>query len=75
MNQRTKTIVVILLLIFIYPIGLIFTWFWVSWPKRVKWLVSSPLLIALLGIVVILVLSTRSPNKALLDAENKESKL
>lgn len=50
-NSLGKNIVVILLLIFIFPLGLILMWAWTSWPKWIKWLVSAPLLLAIVAII------------------------
>lgn len=48
MSQRAKTIIVILLLLFITPLGIILMWFWTRWPLWVKLLVSIPLLLPFL---------------------------
>lgn len=47
-SNDTKTIVTILLLIFIFPVGLILMWVWIKWKLWVKILVSIPI-IALLA--------------------------
>ena len=52
LTTDTKTIVVVLLLIFVYPIGVIFMWVWMKWwPKWVKILVTIPFVMAILGII------------------------
>jgi NADH:ubiquinone oxidoreductase subunit 3 (subunit A) len=39
---------VILLLIFVYPVGLILMWIWHLWPGKVRWLVTLPALLFIL---------------------------
>lgn len=62
-STDTKTIITILLLIFIYPVGLILMWFWTSWKRWVKILVSLPviLLIFLPFLVGILLAAINPP--------------
>jgi hypothetical protein len=51
----TRMIVTILLLIFIYPVGLIFMWAWMkSWPVWLKFIISLPLLISLFFVGLII---------------------
>ncbi len=51
----TQMIVTILLLIFIYPVGIIFMWAWMrSWPVWVKLIISLPLIISILFVGLIL---------------------
>lgn len=46
----TQLIIVLLLLVFVYPLGLIFMWVWMRhWPTWIKLLISAPLLIGLLS--------------------------
>ncbi|AKM82963.1 hypothetical protein A2422_03245 [Candidatus Woesebacteria bacterium RIFOXYC1_FULL_31_51] len=71
MNERVKTIITIFFILFLYPVGLILVWFWVDWSKWIKWLITIPLVLALLGVVMVVILSTRSPNKALQQAKEK----
>ncbi len=49
-NEGVKTVVTVLLLIFVYPIGVIVSWFLPKWKWWVKLLVSLPLV---LGFVMI----------------------
>src|SRR3990167_2087613 len=43
MSNDTKTLIVILLLIFTYWIGLIFMWIWMkTWPKWLKIILTLP---------------------------------
>lgn len=42
LSQDTKTIVTVLLLIFVYPVGLILMIFWVKWARWIKFLVALP---------------------------------
>lgn len=40
MSQDTKMIIVILLLVFFMPVGIILMWLWMTWPKWVKILIT-----------------------------------
>jgi hypothetical protein len=54
MSQDTKTIIVILLLIFAYPLGLLLMWFWMKeWPVWVKILISLPVALGVLMFLAI----------------------
>lgn len=53
-NNIVGTLIAIFLLLFIYPIGLIFMWFATKWPKRVKLLLTLlPVILIIVGIVVV----------------------
>jgi hypothetical protein len=46
MSEDTKAIIVILLLLFVYPIGLILMWAWMkSWPTWLKIIISLPIIL------------------------------
>lgn len=54
-SYDTQMIVTILLLIFIYPLGLVFMWAWMrSWPIWVKIAISLPLIISIFFVTLIL---------------------
>lgn len=40
MSEDTKSIITVILLVFIYPIGLIMMWVWTNWKNSVKWIVT-----------------------------------
>jgi len=40
-SEDTKTIVTVLLLIFFLPVGIIFMWLWMQWPKWLKILLTA----------------------------------
>ena len=63
LSEDTKAIVVVLLLIFIYPIGLLLTWFWVKWSAWVKVLLTIPLIF--IAIAVSSVISAANPGRQL----------
>lgn len=49
MSYETRVIVVILLLLFVYPVGLICMWAWMrDWPLWLKLLISIPLFLGVL---------------------------
>lgn len=63
MSHDTKTLIVILLLIFTYWIGLIFMWLWMkTWPKWLKIILTLPVFIsiALAGYFVYFILQNPS---------------
>lgn len=64
--------VVILLLVFVYPIGIIFMWKWMkSWPKWLKWLLTLFLFLPIVLIVVsLIILITLNPSQQLAKAQN-----
>lgn len=47
--DQTSSIVTVLLLLIVYPIGLIVMWFWPKWNKVVKLLVTVPLILTIIG--------------------------
>lgn len=50
-SYETKLVIVILLLLFVYPLGLIFMWFWMrNWPLWLKLLISIPVIFGILAI-------------------------
>lgn len=58
MSQDTKMLIVVLCLIFIYPIGLILMFSWAkSWPRWLKILITLPLIITVLLFIPLVVLS------------------
>ena len=64
MNRNTKTIITIICLIFLYPLGLFFMWKWMTWKRWVKWLITLYLfIIAFLGIFFAVTLIAINPSK------------
>lgn len=53
-NSESKTIIVVILLVFAYPIGVIFVWIWKMWPTWVRWVISIPALILIISIIIII---------------------
>jgi len=53
-SYDAKTIIIILCLIFIYPIGIIFMWIWMkTWPLWLKLIISVPLILGIICIIFI----------------------
>lgn len=52
-SADTKTIVTVLLLLFVYPVGLILMWVWTNWPKWVKFLLTLPVVLFILGMIAV----------------------
>ncbi len=51
LSYDTKVVLTVLLLLFLYPVGLILMWVWGLWPTWVKVLISLPVLFFILVIV------------------------
>ena len=52
MTTDTKTIIVVLLLIFVYPLGAIFMWVWMKWwPMWVRILLTLPFILGILMMI------------------------
>ena len=49
---NTITIITVLVLLFAYPIGIILMWVAAKWPKWIKFLVTLPIFLVILGIVL-----------------------
>lgn len=50
----TQMIITILLLLFVYPLGLVFMWAWMkTWPLWLKLIISLPLLLSLFVIFLL----------------------
>ncbi len=60
-NDNTHTLIAVLLLLFVYPIGLIYMWVATKWPKWVKIVLSLPVLLAIVGIALAVLVAVRSP--------------
>lgn len=61
MSKDTKTIITVLLLIFVFPVGFILMWVWTKWPAWVKIIISLPIIIAIVGIFAAVLLATINP--------------
>ncbi len=75
MSYQTKTIIVVLLLLFAYPLGVIFMFLWMKWPKWVKILITLGLFIIalpIIGIIAAVILVAVNPNKALMQARDTQ---
>lgn len=56
LSYDTKTIIVILTLIFVYPIGVVLMLVWMDWNKWFKILLSVPLVLGCLVPILLLIL-------------------
>lgn len=68
LSYDTKTIIVVLTLILVYPVGLILMFLWMKWPKWVKIIISLPVLLFVLiflGAFAIGLLSVINPRGAI----------
>ncbi len=48
-SNSTKGVITFLLLLCVYPIGIIVMWYWTAWEKWVKWMVTVPFILVILG--------------------------
>lgn len=69
MSEDTKTLITILLLIFVFPIGLIVMWILPKWPLWVKLLVSLPITLLIGAILVGILLVAVNPSEQIRKAE------
>lgn len=54
-NPDSNKIITILLLIFLYPVGLVFMWIRMkNWPTWLKALITAPLVLSVIGIIATL---------------------
>jgi len=60
-SNDTKTLVTVLLLIFVYPIGVIVMMLWTSWKLWVKLLVAAPIVLLIIGLLAALLLGLANP--------------
>ena len=51
-SSTISTLITIILLLFIYPIGLILMWNTTSWPKGVKWIITTPVILAVFFLII-----------------------
>ncbi len=73
-TDTTKNIIVILLVLFLFPVGLILMWFWTSWKTWVKVLVTVIpfILIVPLSILMAIVLVAINPNRQFAQANDTQ---
>ncbi len=71
-SNDTRTIVTALLLLFLYPIGLIVMWSWTKWPLWLKILLSLPILLFVVAILFGLVLIAINPSSQFATANNTQ---
>lgn len=54
LSEDTKTLIVILLLVFAYPVGLILMWMWMDWAKWLKIILSLPVILMSLVLLIMI---------------------
>lgn len=66
-DHNTKTIIVVVMLLFFYPIGIVLMWLWMKdWPKWVKIVLTLMFalpIIAVFGIIASIILVATNPAK------------
>lgn len=68
-SNDTKSIVTVLLLIFVYPIGVLVMWLWTKWRWWVKLLVSIPFIFIVMGVMSAVALVALNPRAQIEKAE------
>ncbi len=71
-SQDTRTIVTVLLLIFIFPVGFLLMWFWSKWKVWIKVLVSVPLVLFSLLVIPAILLVAINPTAQLEKAKQMQ---
>lgn len=80
-SEDTKIIIVILLLLFLYPAGIVMMWVWMkNWPKWLKILLTVPMLIVpfllvlfIVGIILMVIIAGVNPSKQMELAKQAEA--
>ncbi len=54
LSYDTKTLVVVITLIFVYPIGILLMYLWMKWNGWLKFIITLPFYLILFGIILIL---------------------
>ncbi|MBP6994064.1 hypothetical protein KBB12_02380 [Candidatus Woesebacteria bacterium] len=60
-SNDTKSIVTVLLLIFVYPIGVLVMWLWTKWRWWVKLLASLPFILIFVSVAAMFALIAANP--------------
>lgn len=64
LSYETKLIIVVLLLLFVYPVGLIFMWVWMGrWPLILRIIITLPVFLGLGAFFMLMVLFASAFNK------------
>ena len=61
MSYDTKQLITVICLLLLYPIGLILMFTWTKWPKWVKFLITLPVALIVLGIIAGIVIAVINP--------------
>jgi hypothetical protein len=71
MSQDTKTIITVLLLVVVFPLGIIFMWVWMKWPIWVKLILTIPFaIIPTIAVLLAITLVAINPSKQFTQANN-----
>lgn len=62
-SKDTKAVITVIVLVSLYPVGLLLMWFWTKWPRWVKIVISLPLFLAILAITASALLVAVNPIK------------
>lgn len=65
LSEDAKTIITILILVTVYPVGLIFMFVWMKWKWWVKLLVTLPVTLFIVGVLAAIALAAINPTAQL----------
>jgi hypothetical protein len=54
-SNDTKNIIVILLLLFVYPLGILGMFLWTKWPRWIKVFITLPFVLSIVAIILFVV--------------------
>jgi phage-related holin len=63
-SEDTKAIITVLLLVLLYPVGVIVMWFWTRWPLWLKILLGLPIVLLITGMLAAMLLIAINPRKS-----------
>lgn len=69
LSYDTKTIIVVITLVTVFPVGVFLMFKWMNWPKWVKTLVLLPIILGVIAFFVAIAFAIANPKVALEKAE------
>ena len=69
LSYDTKTIIVVITLVTVFPIGVFLMFKWMNWPKWVKTVVLLPIILGVIAFIAALTLAVANPKVTLEKAE------
>lgn len=72
LSYDTKTLIVVITLIFVYPVGFVLMYLWMKWNNLIKFIISLPVYVLLLALIIGF-LSVFNPNGSIEKAQCAKS--